>query len=339
MLTRLILKNFQAHRKLALEFDPHVTTIVGPSDVGKSAIIRALRWVATNKPGGSAFTTHGEKATKVALEVDGHTIVPRRGPDGNAYDLDKQELKAFGADVPEPVAKLLNVGDINFQWQHDAPFWFSETSGEVSRRLNSIINLAIIDDVLAYVNSRLREVTQTIGACEQRAATAGARRDALKPIVETDRQFAIVENLAKRAEMQRARCDMARRLAGDAQNYHRAARIAGNRQKNAKAALDLGDCWAELAGRGAKLAQTVQEIKKLRESAKRRVPPLEGLQTAFNHWQELKKRAGVLGAIVGEIRKYRDARKILEASAAGLSKELKDKLGKVCPLCGSQIQK
>ena len=40
----LSLHNFQCHEHLDIAFDPQLTTIVGPSDVGKTAILRALKW-------------------------------------------------------------------------------------------------------------------------------------------------------------------------------------------------------------------------------------------------------------------------------------------------------
>jgi AAA15 family ATPase/GTPase len=38
---KLRIKNFQIHKDLEIEFGP-ITTIVGPSDIGKSAVLRAL---------------------------------------------------------------------------------------------------------------------------------------------------------------------------------------------------------------------------------------------------------------------------------------------------------
>jgi DNA repair protein SbcC/Rad50 len=338
MLTTLMLKNFQAHKKLAIDFDPHVTTIVGPSDVGKSSIIRALTWASTNKPGGDAFIRHGAKGAVVTLSVDGHTITRAKCNEGNIYFLDDQEYKAFGADVPTPIAQLLNLGDINFQGQHDSPFWFSETSGEVSRRLNAIINLQIIDNVLGYLGGRVRDAGNAITACTQRLAAAQARRDALKPIVEIDGAFKSVEHLADTAVKERARCDMARRLVEDARNYHQGAIDAGNRQRNANLALSKGDKWAELAGRRDSLAKLIENAGKLRKQARRKVPDIEGLVKAFYAADEIKNQRDALVAIVEQIKKFRDAGKVFGGIVQAAADNLKKSLGKVCPLCQQPIK-
>ena len=42
---KIILQNFQSHKYSIVELDEQLNVIVGPSDSGKSAIIRALKWV------------------------------------------------------------------------------------------------------------------------------------------------------------------------------------------------------------------------------------------------------------------------------------------------------
>ena len=168
MLQRLQLRNFQCHDDLRIVLDPQVTTIVGPSDVGKSAVLRALCWIAENKPSGDAFVRNGESLCSVSLWLDERKVVRRKGKATNEMLLDGQVFRAFGADVPEPIADLFNVGDVNFQAQHDSPFWFSLTAGQVSRELNGVINLDVIDRTLAGVASALRKARAVEEVCRDR---------------------------------------------------------------------------------------------------------------------------------------------------------------------------
>jgi len=55
MIKYLQIQNFQSHKDSLLEFDPGVNVIVGSSDSGKTAVIRALRWLVWNRPSGDAF--------------------------------------------------------------------------------------------------------------------------------------------------------------------------------------------------------------------------------------------------------------------------------------------
>ena len=142
--TKLFIKNFQKHKKYALRLG-QITTLVGRSDAGKTAIFRALIWLLTNKPRGTTFITHGETVCSVGLEVDGHKIVRTRGKNKNEYTLDGTPFVSFGEQVPHPIAELLNVQPVSIQRQHDGVFWLSLNPAELSRQMNAVVDLDIID--------------------------------------------------------------------------------------------------------------------------------------------------------------------------------------------------
>lgn len=169
MLKRLTLINFQKHKHLVIDFNHGITSIVGRTDVGKSAIIRALRWVCLNKPDGDDFIHHGASTAKVVVETDSYTITREKGAGKNEYKLGKKAFKAFGrGKVPEEIQKALQMEAINFQGQFDTPFWIGESAGEVSRQLNQIVNLGIIDHTLHDLSSSLRKSRVEIEVSEQR---------------------------------------------------------------------------------------------------------------------------------------------------------------------------
>ena len=109
MIKKLLIRNFQIHSKLKIEFDPRITTIIGSSDVGKSSVIRAIKWVCKNNPQGQAFIKDGTKGTSVKLFVDDKSITRKRTKSENTYFLDKNEFKAFGPNVPDTISKVLNI--------------------------------------------------------------------------------------------------------------------------------------------------------------------------------------------------------------------------------------
>jgi exonuclease SbcC len=171
VLKKLTLHNFQTHKSYVLEFDKKVTSIVGPSDLGKTALIRALYWVCFNDPSGDEMIRWGSGFSRVILELDNHIIKRQRGKE-NFYTLDDKVFKAFGNDVPPQVTKVLNVGEVNFQQQLDPHFWFSSTPGQVSRDLNQIVNLGLLDRSLGRIASRLRTARATVSVGESRLAVA-----------------------------------------------------------------------------------------------------------------------------------------------------------------------
>jgi exonuclease SbcC len=84
MIERLQIKNFQCHESLKIKLDPKITAIVGPSDVGKSAILRAIRWVATNRPRGDSFIKEDADEAQVTVWTDNGKVCRRKGSE-NTY--------------------------------------------------------------------------------------------------------------------------------------------------------------------------------------------------------------------------------------------------------------
>ena len=193
MIKRLRIKNFQKHKRIDVEFDPHVTSIVGPSDCGKSALIRALRWVVFNKPSGTEFIRSGEEKCSVRVEIEGHTITRIRGKE-NTYQLDGETFRAFGNDVPGEIQDAMSLGDLNFQEQHDSPFWLSESAGQVSRNLNQIVNLGIIDSSLSEAAKIIRKAKWNSETTKERFNHHKNQKQSLKWTLEAADELDVIES-------------------------------------------------------------------------------------------------------------------------------------------------
>ena len=115
MIERIQIRNFQKHELLRIKFDPEITAIIGPSDAGKSSILRAIRWVALNRPTGDGFVREGsEEGAQATLWLDGQKIRrTKHGTKENAYELNGDVLRAFGTDVPDEVSNTLKIDEIN----------------------------------------------------------------------------------------------------------------------------------------------------------------------------------------------------------------------------------
>ena len=165
MISKLILKSFQAHKSSELEFCPGLNAIVGESDEGKTSIIRALYWASQNKPSGgdfiSDFSKRGECSSTIV--VDGNEVTRFKNKTKNEYRINDQSFKALGkSGVPDEVSNILQLDELNFQNQMDSPFLLSSSSGEVARYLNDIVNLNVIDDSLKKVNAKTNECIRNI---------------------------------------------------------------------------------------------------------------------------------------------------------------------------------
>lgn len=101
MIRRLILENFMAHARTELVLGPGLTALTGPNNVGKSAVVEALRCLALN-PAPRHVIRHGAKEARVTLELDdGARVVWIRKKASAGYELWRP-----GAEAPEEFWKL-----------------------------------------------------------------------------------------------------------------------------------------------------------------------------------------------------------------------------------------
>lgn len=168
MISTLKIRGFQVHKKLDLELDM-VTTFVGETNVGKTAIIRSLVWLALAKPAGTRIINHGCDSVRVSAVVEGKRIAKRRGRNRPAqYRLDGKVFSAAGVTVPEEIRHALGLEEINFQRQLDPPLWMLESPGQLSKHLNKIVDLESIDKSLKLINSKVGQAKSTVKVCTQR---------------------------------------------------------------------------------------------------------------------------------------------------------------------------
>lgn len=200
MLEKLTIQNYQSHSRTEIGFAPDITTIIGESDMGKSAVIRALRWNCTNYPNGGDFVRTGTKGAIVKSFVDGRVIERRRSASGevNTYKLDDEEYKSFGRGVPEPIERLLNMPALCWQGQHDPSFWFGETAGEVSRQLNALVDLGCIDTALSTAARQVSDEKGRVSFCQESLNKAEQEAESLSWVPEFATDAEMLDKLLTR---------------------------------------------------------------------------------------------------------------------------------------------
>ncbi|MEM2990175.1 MAG: AAA family ATPase [Halobacteria archaeon] len=198
MIKSVLLQNFQIHRKTKININSKITSIVGPSDRGKSSIVRAIYWVAFNYPSGTNFISHNANGCTVAVIGDGYVIKRRKSVKGeNSYIVNDKLLSAVGTSVPEDVANTLRLDKINFQLQHDAPLWFSESSGKVTEHLNKIVNIDLIDRMLKNLASKSRLLESRLVTLQEEKQECEKKVSELSWVAECNEEFGRIEELSK----------------------------------------------------------------------------------------------------------------------------------------------
>lgn len=218
MLYKINLYNFQSHQQTELELDPGINAIVGPSDNGKSAVIRGLLWARYNQPLGDAFVSHwarNEKGKQEApssvqvLRGDKATIVRTKSPTFNGYSSTEwNDLEAIGrGPVPEEVDKFFNMGEVNIQKQMDSPFLLADSPNDVARFWNGLVNLTVIDKYMSAADSKKRALAAEIRAVEAEVKADEEELAKLDWIDSAEKLYSKLERLSSRISTRKAERD------------------------------------------------------------------------------------------------------------------------------------
>ena len=199
MLKSISLQNFQSHKNIDLQFNPGVNVIIGSSDSGKSAILRAMLWTIFNRPSGESFKSYWGGETDVGIELEDESIDRSKGKE-NLYticpeDSPEIEFKAFGQKVPDEISSLFNISDINIQKQMDAPFILSSNPGEVGRILNQAVKLDIIDTAQKNISATLRQEKNLLLNTRSIITEKQEELEKYKWLPEAERQLANLETI------------------------------------------------------------------------------------------------------------------------------------------------
>jgi len=220
VITKLKLRNFQSHKRTDIEFNPGVNVIVGQSDSGKTAILRALRWLVWNRPLGDEYRSNWGGETEIEIHLTtpdlpnpAPLVIKRRRDKIDEYIfLNKEQIghttesihkphifKAFGKAVPEEIQEALNIDEVNLQQQLDSPFLLTSSPGEVAQHFNKIAHLDQIDSGLKNVQRWMKQIQTNIDF--ENEAIKDAKED-LKKYSELDKMEIEVEALEE-AETQK----------------------------------------------------------------------------------------------------------------------------------------
>lgn len=157
MLTRMRIVNIQKHKDLDLVLDK-INVIVGATDSGKTSVLRALTWALTNDESGERLINNdGAKSCSVKIITEAGTVTRYWSKGKNAYSLNDKEFTTFRTSVPEPIAELFNIDDINIQRRRDLPFMVYFKDSECANQFSDMMDLSEIDSIVTASNRSVKQ--------------------------------------------------------------------------------------------------------------------------------------------------------------------------------------
>jgi len=221
---KLHLKNFQAYVDTTIDFIEGLNIIVGPSDTGKSSIVRALRKVIRDTPSGKDFINENATEMKLSLVIendDGEiiTITRQVTPSKNLYYLDTTEFGGFGREVPQEIQQALEMVliklensdqiDLHFFDQHDGPFMVSKSmAGTRSKLFGRIAGLHVLDKSIIDVNRDIRAGNNALKIQAMDRDKLQQKIDAFPDLTSYHQLYATLEKCVQTLEMKDTRLNV-----------------------------------------------------------------------------------------------------------------------------------
>ncbi|MBO7614990.1 MAG: AAA family ATPase [Bacilli bacterium] len=169
------IKDFQIIKSASLTFLPGLNCIIGQSNNGKSAILKATKSAIYNKPGTTSVRS-GCNAYAVGIKANGHTIIFQKGS-ASSYKVDGTVLGKIGRTQLEEVAKALNIRElnlngsneeINFLDQMEKPFLLDRSETDLFRFIVDSGKDANITSALKTITQDRQQITRDITSTEGR---------------------------------------------------------------------------------------------------------------------------------------------------------------------------
>lgn len=263
-LKKLTIENFQSHAHTEIHFEKGLNVIVGESDRGKSAVIRALRWLFYNEPRGTDFIRVGEKNCRVECVLEDGTILTReRTPSKNRYILvppgcEPMVFEGFGSGVPDEVVAAhgavqvqldddLNV-NLNLAEQLESPFLLSAPGSLKAKAIGRIHNVHIIDAAVRDTGHDISVLQKEDKSLEKEIEELDGRLKEFEDLPGIRERLQKGERIMKRLEGRQEQKERLIQLQ-DMLNYIRKEK----------------DCQEEKLMRTAYLETVTQKLKKLEE--------------------------------------------------------------------------
>lgn len=343
VLNKAKIENFQSHADTVLEFSPGVNVFIGPSHNGKSAVYRALRWNCMNDPDGDAFIRHGEKDCSVLLSWDDCDVERKRTPSLNGYVLDGQPMQGFRNEVPEVIRTRVPLSELNWQGQHDAPFLLSETAGEVSRRLNKLANLELIDVSLKRVGRAVLDARRHKDEREAAIVELEAELSGFKDTDALELKITRVERRRRRIDASTAQYGVFQKTLNKAvyaqkeldtyvglDSVANAVRTAQARHTDVQARRTQCERLERVVAAAKRYERVLADTEGLVGTAAR----LKALREQVPHLDRLRERVFRLSQLLNGIDKAQCHLERCEVECNRVMEEYKQAVPEVCPTCG-----
>lgn len=314
----ITLEDFQSHKFTHLSLSPGVTFLSGDNDIGKSAVVRALRSIFLGE-GSNTVIRHGQKSARVTLDFGPHHVLQwERHSKGKVIETYRHYQAALGADnfiqatdgaksVPDWLEPTFGIGlidglDVQLCHQKEPIFLLNKPSTVRAKALAIGDDAGHVQAMLSIDKRETLDARSAIKTGEKALERMSRAILALSPIQNSQDNWDQLhrfdlEAQERQAQLVQARHLLHRWLAGEAKRQ--ALGPLANSQAPDPPLLKTQSDWKPLAKRWQVSGQKAQALQALQETSFTAIPPTlqsPALVELGHRWE----RAGITQAILAE---------------------------------------
>jgi DNA repair ATPase RecN len=344
---KIRIENFQSIGRAELEAEG-LTVLCGDSDVGKSAVVRAVEACLSNKSG-DHFIRRGTKECAVQMgDGEFHLLWRKQRKKGGVYEVDGVLYEKTGGTVPDVLAdfgfreSVFGKRRVRLQIRHqfEPLFMLHDGPSDVAEVVSSLARVGPVVQAISRCSSdiqkTLAEEKVLEGMIEKNEAELAAYRgveELAREVADLERAEAETAVLVSRRERL---ADLTERFAEALSSMERLVRVLEELAEVPGEDVEEALLRASRLGRAAKRwAQVRGMVGALLEARVEEVGGFEDLERDLGQAVRLGAALRRQGDVLGELSRLRDeaARVELEMRETELFMAQFD----VCPLCGQPI--
>ena len=342
---KLTIENFQSIKeKTEIDFIEGVNLIIGPSNSGKSAVLRALRGLILNYKGNvKKYLTHNQNQIEVNLQLDDEEKYTWLKSDkGTIYKVEdlidnkEEEYKKAGNNnifdyVPEFPFVLRDKQLINTHTEHDGlPFPFNMSDLELFKMFEDLYNVSSSATILKFMKKVESQANTAISSLEENIAR---NKNRINAIIELEDKYNI-EELEKKKELAENLINNSQQLITDynqARENNKISKAIKTILEN-KQTFDLSiiNDYSQLK-EDYKIVQSNNEIENINIYTKEfDTSQFDSYKELYSDFKLFKSLEYDLNSLSEEEKELLEEKYQIEAQLAEIE---------ICPLCGNKLRR
>lgn len=345
--------NFQSIEHAQLNID-RFTVIVGKSNIGKSAVVRAIKGALRNAEG-TDFVRKGTKHTSVELDDgNGFHLIWRKGENVNDYEINSVPLTKVGRGAPEEIQRagyrdvIASTGKTRVSPQiadQFFPIFLLNESGAVTAEvISDVSRLNVIQKATKDCKKDLRDAKATRKVREQDVEIAERRLEKFEGLAEAEACVLRASEAARGVQALEAEIEALEgyqeRLEGLQSEIDALEAVTEVQIPNFDEVSEMDVQVRELESLQERMTMLADKIRPLKDTVKKiKIPDLADLESLAVEVEVVagyqKQRKALDDEIKSLESQVRDAQKEIDSADKAID-IVKRELG-VCPTCDQEF--